>query len=152
MIHNRPGGPAVSTRPNRLAWLRLNAYGLLLVGLTTMSILKVRTPEDSNVARAIGYVSAWQPFWTWGIFIAGLLLLYGFARSRTGPEVAGLVLLSASMTAQAAVAAEAIGPGRALDQLLAWFVVVLCSALRASVLLSKDGLTFTIDGRHDGGA
>jgi hypothetical protein len=135
----------MSTRPNRLAWLRLNAYGLLLVGLLLLAATEVTEPRNSQVARVVAAVEILQPAWTLGYGLAGLLLLYGFFRARSGPEVLGLGIMLTACTVQTIVLS--IGGAAHARDWFVWVLVVAVVSLRASVLLSKDGLTFTIDGR-----
>jgi hypothetical protein len=145
MIDNRLGGPIVSTRPHRLAWLRLNAYGLLLVGLLLLAATEVTGPRNSQVARVVAAVEILQPAWTLGYGIAGLLLLYGFFRARSGPEVLGLGIMLTACTVQTVVLT--LGDVVHARDWIVWALVVGVVSLRTSALLSKDGLTFTIPGR-----
>jgi hypothetical protein len=137
--------------PQRLAWLRLNAYGLLLVGLLLLAATEVTKPADSQVAQVVKAVGILQPAWTLGYGVAGLLLVYGFARARTGPELFGLGIMLTASTVQTIVLAVA-GAAHTREWFV-WVLVLTVVSLRASVLLSKKGLIFTIDGRaHNGGA
>lgn len=133
----------------KFAWLRLNAYGILLSGLMIFPLLYLTNPEQSSVARLIGRVPALQPVWSIGYGLAGLFLIIGFIRARSTPELVGLGLLSVSISVQTLVIAEALGPwvGESIRGYLVWAIVVGCAALRASALLTRDGLTITISGR-----
>lgn len=115
----------------RLAWLRLNAYGLLVVVLLLL--------------RA----SALQPAWAAGFAVAGLFMLWGFIRSKTLPEVFGLGLLTVALTVQTLVVCDALdwNGQAAVRTVVIWVIVTGCVWLRGSAVLSKDGLTITIPGR-----
>jgi hypothetical protein len=139
----------MSTRPNRLAWLRLNAYGVLLAGLALMGVTDLINPGGANLARVVGEVPPGQNFWVAGLIISGALLMWGFARADRLIETAGLGLLSLSVAAQTFVAWRLLGwTDFTLTRLALFGIVVACSTARISALWSRSGLIITIPARR----
>lgn len=66
----------------RLAWLRLNAYGVLLAGLAVLGLADLANPGGTDLARMVGEIPPGQTFWVLGFVVSGLLLLMrGFVRA-----------------------------------------------------------------------
>lgn len=121
---------------SRFAWARFNAYGVLICGLLFLSVMDLLDPEHSEVAQLVGRAPALQPVWTSGFIAAALLILYGFARARAMPEVAGLAVMTVALATQTFVEIEAGG-----DVFRGLAVLVLVAGLavaRTSVLFGYD--------------
>lgn len=140
---------ARARRQKRTAWLRLNAYGVLIVGLLCLSVLDLLSPDTSNVARIVGQVPRLQPVWAAAFLAAAVMMLWGFMRSLTWPEVVGLVVLNWALVVQDVVVSLAVGWGAqyAIRNYIVLGIVIGCSAARISVLLSRDGYTITVPSR-----
>lgn len=132
----------------RFAWARLNAYGLLIAGLVLLSAARVLQPGKTSVARVLGRVPEYQYVWLAGFGLAGLLMLYGLVRAKTGPEVLGLAIVVVSLSAQTVALIVNAGSDESWSAVAVWIVAVACIALRASVLLSRDGMSIIISGRE----
>jgi hypothetical protein len=139
----------VTTRPNRLAWLRLNAYGVLLAVLALMGIGDLINPGGAPLAEVVGEVPPGQPFWVVGVIISGLLLLWGFIRADRFVETTGLAFLSVAVAAQTFVAWYLLGfTELAVTRCALLAVVLVCCAARVSALWTREGLVITIPGRR----
>ncbi len=133
----------------RLAWAKLNAYGILLAALALMGVTDLINPGGANLARIVGEVPPGQPFWVGGFVLAGVLMLYGFARTDRIAETIGLNLLGASLTLQGVVSFALLGWSQfTLTRIALLLIVALCAWARFSVLWSRSGLTVTIPPRH----
>lgn len=131
-----------------LAWAKVNAYGILFVGLLLMSVLGLLHPETSTAARVLGYVPGAFYFWTPALFLSGALLLTGFLTASARAEMLGLGIMVVAMTFQTVylVFPDPLG-GDALQRYAVWLLVAGVAWMRTSVLRSKDGLRVTIPGR-----
>lgn len=139
-------------QPGRLAWARLNAYGILLACLALMGVTDFLNPGGTDLARLVGSVPPGQPFWVGGYIVSGLLLLFGFARTDRFVETLGLALLSAALMVQTAVAYDLLGMTKFTETRIALIVVVgVCSWARMSVLWARKGLTIHIPPRDGAG-
>ncbi len=98
-----------TTHPTRLAWARLNAYGILLACLAVLGAADLIDPGGTDFARLVGGVPPGQPFWTAGYVVAGLMLLVGFVRTDRLVETLGLGLLTLALCAQTIVAWDLLG-------------------------------------------
>lgn len=124
---------------SRFAWLRINAYGLLLAGLLLLAASDVLPVTGSLVAQVV----ARTPI----LFgVSGVLLIYGFVRARSTPELAGLACMVVGVVVSDVV--KATGPGLAAKDVAVGLLVLAVVALRISALTSPDGLTVHIPGRH----
>jgi hypothetical protein len=132
----------------RFLWARLNAYGLLLVGLLMMTVFDLLRPETSAIARVLGQVPVLHPLWTIGYFVAGGMLLWGLFASRVFPEVFGLAVLSAALTVQTVFVLSTFNWSSPEGErsVTSWILIVAVVALRTSALLSKEGIRVTIPG------
>jgi hypothetical protein len=134
-----------------LAWLRLNAYGILLAGLAVLGMADFINPGGTDLARLIGEVPHHQPLWIIGYVLAGLLLLWGFVRTDRIPETIGLALLNAALLLHTAVAFDYLGwTDYTLTRVALILIIGCCSWARISVLWTKRGLMVTIPPRNGG--
>ena len=135
-------------RGDRTAWLRLNAYGVLLAFLATLSLTDLLHPADAELARLVGDVPPGQTAWVVGFVMSGILLLVGFARADRIAETLGLALMTAGVFAQAITAWHELGVTEFTATRLAILAaLVMCTAARCSVLWSKRGLNIHIPAR-----
>lgn len=133
---------------HRFAWARLNAYGLLIAGLVLLSAAGILQPDKTGIARVIGRAPAYQYVWLSGYAVAGILMLWGLVRAKTGPEILGLALVVVSLTSQTVVLIADTHPADWWNPILVWVIAVGCIALRMSALLSRDGMSVIIPGRR----
>jgi hypothetical protein len=139
----------VTTRPNRLAWLRLNAYGVLLAFIALMGVQDLITPAGAPLAQVVGEVPPGQNFWVGGIVIAGLMMFWGFVRADRLVETCALVFLTLAVAAQTIVAWSMLGWTEfTLTRCALLGAVILCSSARASALWSREGMVITIPARR----
>lgn len=138
------------TDRNRWAWARLNSYGVILAGLAIFGGLDLINPGGTNFARLLGEVPPGQNVWITGYLAAGVLLMYGFARTDRRAETIGLALLTAGLTLQLAVAVWLLGlTDFTVTRVVILALVASCSWARYSVLWSQDGLTINIPPRDE---
>jgi hypothetical protein len=132
-----------------LAWARVNAYGLLFVGLLLMTFTDLLHPGTSNIGKLIGIVPPLLPYWTAGYLLAAFFMLWGFFSSRTWPEIVGLAVLAVAHSLRTIIVAGAAGwhSQTAVTEYITWSLLTGVACLRLSILLSKDGLTISIPGR-----
>lgn len=131
-----------------LAWMRFNAYGVLLAGLAIMGLLDLINPGKADMARLVGDVPPGQSAWVTGFVVSGLLLMWGFVRRDRIAETLGLGVLNLSLAVQALVAYSLLGWTEfTATRLIILGIVGLCSAARVSVLWTREGLTITIPPR-----
>ena len=135
-------------RGDRTAWLRLNAYGVVLACLCVLSLTDLIHPAGTELARLVGDVPPGQPAWVVGFGMAGILLLYGFAKADRIAETIGLALLTLGLVAQFVTALAYLGLTEfTATRLLLVAILVLCTWARCSVLWSKRGLNIHIPAR-----
>ena len=135
-------------RGDRTAWLRLNAYGVLIAFLATLSLTDLIHPADADLARLVGDVPPGQTAWAVGFIMSGILLLAGFARADRIAETLGLALLTVGVLAQVLTAYAYLGITEFTATRLAILAaLVLCMWARCSVLWSKRGLNIHIPAR-----
>ena len=75
-------------KSDRSAWLRLNAYGVVLACLAVLSLTDLFLPADAELARIVGDVPPGQPAWVLGfaeftttrVALVGILALCMWAR------------------------------------------------------------------------
>lgn len=134
----------------RWAWARLNSYGIILAGLAVLGGLDLIDPAGTDLAQLVGGVPPGQNVWVGGYLAAGILLMYGFARTDRRAETAGLALLTGGLALQLAVAVWLLGISDFTITRVGILVLIgACSWARYSVLWSHDGLTITIPPRDD---
>ena len=132
----------------RFAWLRLNAYGVLIAFLAVLSLTDLLHPGQAELARVVGDIPPGQPAWTTGFIISGCLLLVGFVRGDRIAETIGLALLTGGLVAQVITAYAYLGVTEfTAVRLVLLGMVGLCMGARVSVLWSKKGLTIHIPAR-----
>lgn len=138
------------TDRNRWAWARLNAYGIILAGLALLGGLDLINPGGTDFARLLGEVPPGQHVWATEYVAAGILMLYGFARTDRRAETAGLALLTGGLILQLAVAVWLIGlTDFTLTRVAILALVAGCAWARYSALWSQDGLTISIPPRDN---
>lgn len=138
------------TNGGRFAWLRLNAYGVVLACLAIMSLTDLLHPANAELARIVGDVPPGQPAWVTGFGMAGVLLLAGFIRADRMAESLGLLLMTLGVFAQAITAYAYIGVTEFTTTRFGLVVVLaLCTWARMSVLWSRRGLTVRIPARGE---
>lgn len=134
----------------RLAWLRLNAYGVLVAFLAVLSLTDLLHPGQAEFARIVGDIPPGQPLWTTGFIISGLLLLAGFVRGDRIAETLGLGLMTGGLVAQVITAYAYLGFTEFTTTRIALLIAVaMCLGARASVLWSKRGLIIHIPARGE---
>lgn len=130
---------------DRRSWAKFNAYGFVLAGLAILALTGLTHPGGTDMARLVGEVPAGQAWWTGGFVLGGLLLLAGFVLVDRIAESAGLIVLTASVIAQTAVAWALLGWSEfTLTRLIIVGIIGGCAWARISVLWSRDGLSVTI--------
>lgn len=135
----------------RFAWAKLNAYGIILAGLCLLGLADLINPGGANLARLVGEVPPGQHFWTAGLVVSGLLLLFGFVREDRIAETLGFALLCVSVVAQTIVAYALLGWAEfTLTRLAIVAILGLGGWARLSALWSRSGLIITIPPRHGG--
>lgn len=148
----KDGAESGSHRP-RLAWARLNAYGIILAGLLILAVHDLIHPAEADLTRLVGDIPPGQTIWTAGFTAAGVLLMLGFATTDRRPETAGLLLMCACITAQGFVAYYYLGlTDFTLVRVALIVLLTTCSAARISVLWTRGGMTITIPPRHEADA
>ncbi len=131
----------------RFAWARLNSDGLLLVGLMILQLSRLGDAENTVLYQALGRMPTLLPFWIIGIAVAGLLIGWGFFANRVLPELFGRGLLVATLLMQTVDTAFILGQNSETYRAITVFLIVLlCSALRTSVLLSRRGVAVIVPG------
>lgn len=137
-------------KSDRSAWLRLNAYGVVLACLAVLSLTDLFHPADAELARIVGDVPPGQPAWVVGFGMAGVLLLVGFIRADRLAETIGLALINAGLLAQAATAYAYLGLTEFTTTRVALVAILaLCMWARCSVLWSRRGLSIRIPARGE---
>lgn len=138
----------VSDRRTPLAWVRLNADGVLLSLLALAAGLDLFHPQAEDLARALGFVPPTFYLWTAGYVTGGLLMLVGFFKRRIGPELAGRLVLCLSVGLETARTGAILGwaSSTMADRYVTVGIVVALCAVRATALLSKDGLVVFVGG------
>lgn len=140
-------------RHDRFAWARLNAYGVLVAGLSVLSLTDLLHPGGTELARLIGDVPPGQPAWATGFIIAGLLMLVGFVRGDRIAETIALVLMFVGVVAQTIVAFAYLGLTEFTYIRLALIALVgLVALARSSALWPKYAMFIRIParGEHEG--
>jgi hypothetical protein len=138
------------SRSDRLAWARLNAYGVLVAGLAIFAVGDLFHPGGTDLARLIGEVPPGQTLWVTGFGIAGLLMLHGFVRADRITETLALGLLIFGIIAQAISAYAYLGITEFTTTRLYLLVLVsLTTWARCSVLWGKFGLVIRIPPRGE---
>lgn len=137
---------------DRLAWARLNAYGILVAGLAILSLVDLLHPGGTDLARLIGEVPPGQTVWVTGLGCAGLLMLHGFIRSDRITETIALVVLNLCILAQIASAAYFLG----FTEFTTTRIVILglvgaVTWARCSALWPQDAIDIHIPGRGESG-
>lgn len=136
-------------KAGRLMWAKLNAYGIILAGLTTLGATDLIRPAGANLAILVGSVPPGQVFWVSGIVVSGLLLMFGFIRNDRLAESLGLVLLFSSLSLQTVVAMFYLGYHEfVVTRLLILGLIGFAGWARISALWSKDGMVITIPPRR----
>jgi hypothetical protein len=137
-------------RGDRTAWLRLNAYGVVLACLAILSLTDLVHPAGTELARLLGDVPPGQPAWVAGFGIAGILLLYGFVKADRLAETLGLALMTVGLFAQFVTALAYLGVTEfTATRLLLVAILALCAWARCSVLWSRRGLNIHIPARGE---
>ena len=135
----------------RFAWLRLNAYGVLLAALCLLNLKALINPAGTEFAILVGDVPPGQAVWVTGFVIAGMLLLAGFIRGDRIAETLGLALIALGVVAQTIAAFARLGNTEFSNtQAMIVGVVGLCVWARCSALWSRRGLTIHIPARVPG--
>lgn len=137
-------------RSDRTAWLRLNAYGVILAGLAVLSFADLFHPASTDLARLINGVPPGQPVWLTGFVVAGVMLMIGFVRGDRVAESLGLALLNLALAAQAVVAYGYLGVTEFTStRLVILGILLLGTWARCSALWSRDGMTIHIPARGE---
>lgn len=137
---------------DKSAWLRLNAYGVILAGLAVLSFADLLHPASTDLARLVNGVPPGQPVWLTGFVTSGILLLIGFVRGDRVAETLGLAVLDTALAAQAVVAYAFLGITEfTTTRLVILAILGLGTWARCSALWSKDGLTIHIPARKGSG-
>jgi hypothetical protein len=138
----------MSKPAHKLAWLRLNAYGVVLAGLALMAGLDLIDPANTDFGQLVGGVPPGHYLWTSGYVLGGLMMLHGFLRTDRLVETIGLSVLAVCQVLQIVVAIKLLGfIDFTWTRITVLTLVSLCSWARLSVLWSRDGLTITIPPR-----
>lgn len=137
-------------RRDRSAWAKLNAYGVLVACLAILSFVDLLHPGGTDLARLVGEVPPGQVVWVTGFVVAGLLMLYGFARTDRIAETVALGLLTGGLVCMAVSAYAYLGVTEfTMTRLVLVGIVGAVSWARCSVLWSKRGLSIRIPARGE---
>lgn len=135
----------------RLAWLRLNADSVLISILVLLRGLDLIDPEKSDIVVALGYVPATFYFWTIMYVISGILMMIGLIKGWIGPELLGRFLVWLSFGWEVARSYIVLGSNLESESSLAiWILLTITFSARASMLLSKHGVTVVVAPRQNG--
>lgn len=133
----------------RLAWLRLNVDGVLIAVFGLIMASDVLSPHVQELVIANGSVVP-ATFWLWSALYvaAAVLMMVGFITHKIGPELAGRLVLCLGLALETARSLSILGVNDDTVTLAVITVAVsVLAAVRASVLLARDGLAVVIPGK-----
>lgn len=135
--------------PTRLAWLRLNADGLLiaLLGLV-FGLFDILIPNHQALEAEIGHEPV--TYWIWnGLYlIGGLVMLWGFFRQQIGPELLGRLFIGMGITVEMLRIGSAFGwhSEEVWSRYALWLIIAGLFTLRATALLAPRGVVVVVNG------
>lgn len=135
---------------DRLGWLRLNAYALLIAGLAIVSGLEgIISPDSLEIVEAVGYPFVTMYVWSGGTLTGGLLMLASLLTRRTLLEALGLAAIISSAILR--LSREGLVYGWTSPETIRFGAVVallvFCAWLRMSGLWPREPQSLTIGRR-----